>query len=103
MPAERRAFAVLSHLFKRACGNAKIASRLCRVQERTGRVGHNRADIAAIILGHRFTVSECGYLYVSKSQLRGRAKMAARQNHQAGDYAPETAYLMAEPKPNGLD
>lgn len=25
--------------------------------------------------------------------------MAARQNRQAGDYAPETAYLVAEAKP----
>jgi hypothetical protein len=91
MPAKRRAFAVLSHFFKRACGNAKVASRLRCIQEWTGLVGHNRADIAAIMLGHRFTVSECGYLYVSKFQLRGRAKMAARQNRQAGDYAPETA------------
>lgn len=67
MLAKRRAFAVLSHFFKRACSNAKVVGRLCCIQEWTGPVGHNRADIAAIILGHRFTVSECGYLYVSKS------------------------------------
>ena len=66
-------------------------------------MGHNRADIAAIILDHWFTVSECGYLIVSNSYLRGRANMAARQNRQAEDYAPETAYLMAESKPTGLD
>ena len=28
--------------------------------------------------------------------------MAARQNRQAGDYAPETAYLMAEAEWPGL-
>src|SRR6185437_16371158 len=103
MLAERRAFAVFSHLFKRARGNAKVASRLRCIQEWARNMSRVRTDRTASVLDHRSTASECGHLYVPKFRQIGRAKMAARQNRQAEDYAPETAYLMAESKPNGLD